>query len=213
MDPAAARRRIELILLLVVGPALLALGPRRLVSLCILAGGVLSFVVLWRDPSFPRRELWNAGAARGRLGVVLVRTAVACAGILAATALLAPARLFALPRERPVVWVFIMVLYPISAYAQELVYRTFFFHRYGALFAHRRVRVLVNAALFGWGHISVNNVVAVFLTAIVGVLFASTYERSRSTFLVTLEHALYGDFVFSVGIGDLFYTTARWFGS
>jgi len=144
---------------------------------------------------------------------VLVRTAVACAGILAATALLAPARLFALPRERPVVWVFIMVLYPISAYAQELVYRTFFFHRYGALFAHRRVRVLVNAALFGWGHISVNNVVAVFLTAIVGVLFASTYERSRSTFLVTLEHALYGDFVFSVGIGDLFYTTARWFGS
>jgi hypothetical protein len=213
MDPAAARRRIELGLLYVVGAALLALGPRRLVSLSILAGGLLSAVVLWRDRSFLRRELWNAAAARGRVGAVLARTAFACAVILAATALASPDRLFALPRARPVVWALIMVLYPISAYAQELIYRPLFFHRYGALFARRRTRVLVNAALFGWGHISVNNVLAVVLTTIVGVLFASTYERTRSTLLVSLEHALYGDFVFTVGIGDLFYSTTRWFAS
>jgi hypothetical protein len=44
-----------------------------------------------------------------------------------------------------------------------------------------------------------------------GLVLASTYERWRSTLLVSLEHALYGDFAFSAGLGSLFYTHARWF--
>jgi membrane protease YdiL (CAAX protease family) len=207
------RRHIELVVLLGVGPALLALGPRWLVSLAILGGGVAGAVALLLDRTFPRRQLWNAAAARPELARVLARTALVCLGILAVTALATPERLLAFPRQRPAVWAIVMVLYPISAFAQEIVYRPFFFHRYGALFRSPRARVLASAALFGWGHVSVNNVLAVVLTAAVGVLFASTYERTRSTLLVSLEHALYGDFVFTVGLGPLFYNaTARWFG-
>jgi membrane protease YdiL (CAAX protease family) len=103
-----------------------------------------------------------------------------------------------------------MVLYPISAWAQEIAYRTFFFHRYGALFQRPAARVAASGLLFGWGHIAVNNLLAVGLASVAGFLFAWTYERSRSTLLVTLEHALYGDFVFSVGLGSLFYSTSRW---
>jgi membrane protease YdiL (CAAX protease family) len=51
----------------------------------------------------------------------------------------------------------------------------------------------------------VNDLWAVPLAAIAGLLFADTYERSRSTLLVSLQHAFYGDFVFSVGLGALFY--------
>jgi CAAX protease family protein len=48
------------------------------------------------------------------------------------------------------------------------------------------------------------------LAALAGLLWAHTYERSRSTVLVSLEHALTGNFVFSVGLGALFYSAARW---
>jgi hypothetical protein len=205
-------RRAELLLLFGVGPALLALGPRWMVSVGILAGGVLAAVALRLDRAFPRGQLWR-GAPRSDVARVLARTALACAGVLALTALVSPRPLFVLPRERPVAWGLIMCLYPISAWAQELAYRTFFFHRYGALFVTARGRVLANAALFGWAHVSVNNWLAVGLTSVLGLLIASTYERTRSTWLVTLEHALYGDFVFTIGLGPLFYSHARWFGS
>jgi hypothetical protein len=198
--------------LFVLGPALLALGPRWVVSVTILASGLLAAGALLLDDSFPRAALWGE-ASRRDIGRLLARTALACAGVLVLTAVFSPRPLFALPRERPVAWTLIMLLYPISAYAQELAYRTFFFHRYGALFATSRGRVLANAALFGWAHVAVNNWLAVGLATAVGLLFASTYERTRSTWLVSLEHALYGDFVFTLGLGPLFYSHARWLGS
>jgi membrane protease YdiL (CAAX protease family) len=103
-----------------------------------------------------------------------------------------------------------MVLYPLSAWAQEIVFRTFFFHRYGPLFATARRRILASGLIFGWAHVVVNDLAAIPLATIAGLLFASTYERSRSTLLVSIEHALYGDVVFTVGLGSLFYSSARW---
>jgi membrane protease YdiL (CAAX protease family) len=47
------------------------------------------------------------------------------------------------------------------------------------------------------------------LTTAGGLLFAFTYLRSRSTLLVAAEHALYGDFVFTVGIGGMFVNGVR----
>src|ERR1700730_17228412 len=59
------------------------------------------------------------------------------------------------PRNRPDTYWTIMLLYPLmSVPPQELVYRTFFFHRYGGLFARAWwLAIPVNAALFGFGHI------------------------------------------------------------
>ncbi len=108
------------------------------------------------------------------------------------------------------VWLAVMLLYPVSAVAQEIVFRTFFFHRYGNLFSSARRRVLASGLVFGWAHVVVNNLVAVGLASLAGFVFAWTYERSRSTLLVSIEHALYGDLVFSIGLGSLFYSTTRW---
>jgi membrane protease YdiL (CAAX protease family) len=141
---------------------------------------------------------------------VLGRSAIVGAALFAATLVFRPEALFQLSRVRPVVWLAVMVLYPISAYAQEIMFRTLFFHRYASLFRGARARVLASGLLFGWAHVAVNNLVAVALASVAGLLFAWTYERSRSTLLVTLEHALYGDFVFTVGLGPIFYSTARW---
>jgi uncharacterized protein len=193
-----------------VGPALLALGPRWLVTVGIVASGVLCAVALALDPRFPRGDLLGAAGVGRGLRRVLSRSLAVGGALTAVTWLAAPASLFHFPRTRPMVWLAVMLLYPVSALAQEIVFRTFFFHRYGNLFSSARRRVLASGLVFGWAHVVVNNLVAVGLASLAGFVFASTYERSRSTLLVSIEHALYGDLVFSVGLGSLFYSTTRW---
>ncbi|HVR61382.1 MAG TPA: CPBP family intramembrane glutamic endopeptidase [Polyangia bacterium] len=209
-EPANSRRAGELVAIFGLGPALLALAPRWAVSLGILGGGMLAMMLLRADATFAPGGLWGWSRARGALGRVLARAALAGVAMLAFVAWHAPAALFRLPRTRPVAWAAVMILYPISAYAQEVLYRTFFFHRYGRLFPRAGARVAASAALFGWAHIAVNNLVAVGLATIVGLLFSWTYERTRSTALVALEHALYGDVLFTVGLGEIFYSVSRW---
>ena len=209
-ESATRRRAAELVLLFTVGPALLTLGPRWLVSVGILGSGLLCAGVLLRDPTFARRDLLGAAGVRPGLGIVLRRALLVSVGLLIVAAATAPRSLFAFPRHRTSVWLLVMVLYPLSAWAQEIVFRTFFFHRYGHLFATARRRILASGLIFGWAHVVVNDLAAIPLAAVAGLLFASTYERSRSTLLVSIEHALYGDVVFTVGLGSLFYSSARW---
>ena len=209
--PAQARRRwLELGAVFVLAPALLALTPRWMVTVGIVSSGVICLVVLLRDPSFDRRQLWDASQARAGLRGVALRTVVVWTGLLVLTALWQPERLFQTPRHHPGLWLMIVTLYPVlSAYSQELMFRTLFFHRYGALFRRPTSRIAASALLFGWAHVVAHNVPAIILAAIAGFLFASTYERRRSTLLVGLEHALYGDFVFTVGLGNFFYNARR----
>ena len=205
------RRWAELILLFVVAPGLVSLGPRWWILPAILGGGLVCLVVLLADPAFPRRQLWDARGARRGLAGLALRTVGVCTGVfLVALIQRGPQGLFLFPRARPAVWLLVLVLYPLfSAYPQELMFRTFFFHRYGALFRRPSSLIAVNAVLFGWAHVIVHNLTAVLLTALGGLLFAYTYHRSRSTLLVAAEHALYGDFVFSVGIGGMFVNGVR----
>lgn len=43
-----------------------------------------------------------------------------------------------------------------------------------------------------------------FAVGAAGVLFAWTYERTRSTLAVSVEHALFGCWMFTVGLGSFF---------
>ncbi|MEU4707697.1 hypothetical protein AB0G00_14815 [Nocardia salmonicida] len=38
-----------------------------------------------------------------------------------------------------------------------------------------------------------------------GVLFATRYQRTRSLLTTSVEHALYGILMFTIGLGDFFY--------
>jgi membrane protease YdiL (CAAX protease family) len=205
------RRWAELVLLFGLMPLVLSRGPRWAVLPTILAGGTLCLVLLLFDHSFQRRRLWDAaGARRGWMGL-LVRTVAVWTGILVfALVQRGVSGLFLFPRARPGIWLGVVILYPVfSVYPQEIMYRTFFFHRYAGLFRTPAAMIAANALLFGWAHILVHNLTAMFLTALGGLLFAYTYHRYRSTLLVAAEHALYGDFVFSVGIGGMFVNGVR----
>jgi membrane protease YdiL (CAAX protease family) len=141
---------------------------------------------------------------------VLIRTLVGWGALFLLVAGLNPDLLFIFPRERPGLWVAVMIGYPLlSAFPQEFIFRTFFFQRYASLITDTRARIAVSAVLFGYAHIVLHNLPAVVLSTVGGLLFASTYARTRSTVLAAFEHALYGCFVFSVGLGSLFYAGGR----
>lgn len=168
-------------------------------------------VVLLRDPLFDRRQLWNSGPLPRQLPQIL---ALFAAGVVVVTVLVrlyCPDLFLALIRTHPRVWALIMVAYPLfSVYPQGLIYRTFFFHRYRPLLqldarTQSAIMVLISAATFALMHILFHNWVAVALTLPGGILFACRYLDTRSLCVSSVEHALYGCFLFTVGLGQFFY--------
>ncbi len=118
-----------------------------------------------------------------------------------------PENVLAMLGHNPARWALIMFTYPVfSVVPQEIIYRAFFFHRYSTLLPDKKISVLVNAALFAFGHILFRNWVAIIGAFGAGLLWATTYLGSRSILLVSIEHALYGDLAFTLGIGHYFYS-------
>jgi uncharacterized protein len=196
--------------LFAVFPTLIALKliPLHILLILIIAA-TFCLALLILDPAFDRKQLWNVrGAARGVHRIVITFVVL---GILMAlgVAMMTPDRLLYLVRERPELWAMIMIGYPIfSVYPQEVIFRTFMFHRYRRLFTDPRIMVLMSGLAFGYAHIFFENQIAVIMTIIGGLLFAWTYEKTRSTFAVWLEHGLYGCFIFTIGLGIYFFSGA-----
>ena len=101
-----------------------------------------------------------------------------------------------------------MILYPLaSVTAQEIMYRVFFFHRYKPLFGgDAQDAIVLNAVLFSFSHIIFQNVTTLIIAFLGGLLFAWRYHSSKSYWALVIEHALYGNLIFTVGLGKYFYT-------
>lgn len=110
------------------------------------------------------------------------------------------------PRSHFFVWLLIMILYPIlSAFPQEIIYRSFFFKRYGNLFKNKKILIFVNAFLFSFAHIIYLNPIVIIFTFIGGLIIAESYSKHNSLIKASIEHGLYGDIVFTSGLGTYFY--------
>jgi len=73
--------------------------------------------------------------------------------LLALVLILEPGTLFYFPRTHPVIWVLVMILYPgLSAYPQELIYRSFFFHRYSKIFKNNNQVICASSISFAALH-------------------------------------------------------------
>jgi uncharacterized protein len=181
--------------------------PPLILFLCIFAAACL--VYLLRRQGFERRRLWNAAAIPRHIGwsfAVFAASAGVMSGIVY---VVMPERFMEMPLSRPQLWIVIMIFYPLfSVYPQEIIFRVFMFERYRDLFPTRWAMIGASAVAFGYGHIIFESAISVLLTLLGGILFAKTYYESRSTLMVSIEHALYGCFVFTVGLGIYFYTGA-----
>jgi uncharacterized protein len=206
---SSARLWTELAALFLGIPTLLILFRHYVNGLIIPLILLATFVcwqVLKRDAGFDRRLLWTGRDFAHHLRRTL--TVFLPLGALAAwlSWLYLPGAFLAFPRTHFVFWLVVMLLYPVlSAYPQEIIYRTFFFHRYRRLFKSDRAMVVASALFFGAAHMFLGNWIAPVFAFVGGLLFGRTYLRSGSTLQAALEHGLWGDLLFTLGTGWFFY--------
>ena len=204
-------RLLELLFLFSMLPLALASGlfPRPWV-IYLFAAGIPLTIWLRFVRKRPWTDFWTGPESSVRssdLLHVISRFGINSIALVVLTLGLYPDKLLSFPAAFPIRWLAVMILYPlIMVYPQELVFRMYFAERYAGLLATDRWLIVVNALLFGWVHILYGNMLAVVLSGIGGALFMDTYLRTRSMKLVWLEHVLYGNLVFTIGLGEFFYS-------
>jgi membrane protease YdiL (CAAX protease family) len=199
---------VEFLLLFFIGPTLFAHTRHRIPAIPVLwALTAYCLVILLRDPSFNRRSLWNtAPMEQYTLAILGLFTVAAFIGIVLVLRFGAPGLFLSFPRANPRMWGLVMLLYPVlSVYPQGIVYRAFVFERYRDLFSPPWAIVLASAFAFTYVHIVFHNKLALVLTLLGGILFGIRFLETGSLFVTSLEHALYGCFMFTVGVGRSFH--------
>ena len=153
------------------------------------------------------KQLWKWDAVTWEnMKPLLIRWVFASIGMLAFIYFYDPERVFFLVKERPQIIPFLLLMYPLlSALPQEFIFCSFFFERYKFFFKTQTVMIIASAVVFAYAHVLFINIVAPSLSLIAGVIFAMTYAKTKSLALVTIEHGLYGNVLFLVGLGWYFY--------
>ena len=203
---------VEMLVLLGMTPLVIWYFKSRLLMAAVLwISALIIYLWLHRGPKISLWEEWNWQGFKTHVRPVMIRFAVLAPVLFGFMAFMHPDRLFSFPLERFDRWVMVMILYPLlSVLPQELIYKTLFFRRYGTLFTNQTFLLVFSAAAFGYMHIMLGNIVAVAGTAIAGYLIGQSYMKSQSLALACFEHALYGCWVYTLGLGIYFYTGAAW---
>ncbi|HEX8980800.1 MAG TPA: CPBP family intramembrane glutamic endopeptidase [Parasulfuritortus sp.] len=167
----------------------------------------LCIAMLAKDREFRFRTLRSTDLiGRPRLKPLALRFVLAVALTLWWFAVSGHGDFLRLPREQTGLWLAVLILYPlVSALPQELLFRVCFFQRYRELFLTERRLIFASAFVFGLAHLILDNWQAPVIAFIGGLLFAWTYARTQSLLLVALEHGLWGDWIFTLGLGKYFY--------
>jgi hypothetical protein len=198
---------VEFLIVFIALPLAYRFSPVRVPALPLL--WVVAGYALWqllRDPRFDRAHLWNPAPLPHHFGSILAIFAIAAALIWLGVHLYKPSLEWSFVRQNPTLWAIVMVAYPIlSVYPQGILYRAFFFERYATLFPDKWTMILASAAAFAFLHIVFRNTLAVGLTFAGGLLFAFRYAETSSLFTSSIEHALFGCWLFTVGLGQYFY--------
>lgn len=156
------------------------------------------------------KEFWGWGAVNWQnMKPILLRWVLAVIAIIIFTWWYDPDRLFYLAQNRPEIIPRIFIFYPfLSALPQEYVFCRFFFKRYKLFFGEGKWIVVMSALVFAYAHILFINPIAPPLSFLAGLIFAHTYLKTKSLSLVAIEHALYGNAIFFIGLGYYFYSGA-----
>ncbi|HEX3006888.1 MAG TPA: CPBP family intramembrane glutamic endopeptidase [Bacteroidales bacterium] len=114
--------------------------------------------------------------------------------------------LFNLPSSNFKIWLLLFLFYPLfSASLQEIVYRVFMFRRYHPLFFKPWMLIVASGIAFSFAHIFYLNAISLILTLIMGIYLAYLYFKTKSFLLVALIHSFYGNFIFTIGLGEHFW--------
>ena len=114
--------------------------------------------------------------------------------------------LFNLPRANIWTYLGLSLFYPVvSAFGQEIIYRTFLSRRYSMMLPKGWQFVLASALTFSFMHIVYYDPVSMILTFIGGLYFARVYQQTRSVLFTSVLHGIFGIMIFGVGLGQYFW--------
>ena len=200
------KKTIELILLFIVIPASFLLDtPPIFKSITGLLGFsyvfYISFVVekisIQKEFSLTKFKSVSKLIFFRFLGIAILTTAFVY--------FFTPDELFNVIIPKPGLWIGFVLVYSIfSVIPQEFVYRSYFFKRYRSLFKNEFTFLLINSLLFSFAHIWFKSWVVLGFTFVGSVLFNSTYKKTNSLLILSIEHAIYGSWLYTVGYGKLF---------
>jgi membrane protease YdiL (CAAX protease family) len=195
---------IEMSLLFMLSPLLIVLPiPLAVKITAILLALIYGCVVSKKIGLFTRQKLIGDGWYLFSFGM-LIRFGLFVVLSFLLVWLYLPDSLFSVILGNPWLWAAICCFYAIfSVYPQEFLYRLFFFQRYQILFSNPYVFLLVNACVFSFAHLFLNNALVFTLTFVGSIIFAVTYKKSQSLMLVSLEHSVYGAWLFTLGLGEM----------
>ncbi len=153
------------------------------------------------------KTFWNTAAVKWPFMKPILRRWVICCILMTLLILLYdPDRFLYLVKNKFYIIPGLLFAYPIlSALPQEFIFCTFFFKRYESIFKTDKSKIFASAVVFAYAHVLFINWIAPLLSFIAGLIFARTYNETRSLALVTIEHGLYGNFLFIIGLGWYFY--------
>ena len=134
---------------------------------------------------------------------VILATAVF---LLVFVLLFEPENLFNLPKRNPVIWLAMLIFYPVfSAYGQEVIFRKFLFMRYQPLFLKRWSLIVASGVVFSFVHILFFSVLSIILTFIAGIYLAYIFDKTKSVMFVAILHGWMGFLIFTLGLGQHFW--------
>lgn len=199
---------IEFVLLCLLVPGYIMFNKLApMMFLFLWSAAIYSFAVLYflYEPNIKRMWKWSA-VTWPAMKPILIRFVLACIGMTIFIYFYDPERMFGLFDRAPQIIPFLLVAYPVlSALPQELIFCTFFFARYAPLFGTGKSMIIASTIIFAYAHLLYINPVAPTLSLLAGWIFATTYYQSKSLALVTIEHGLYGNYLFLVGLGYYFH--------
>lgn len=201
----------EFVLLCIGVPTIMIIWTYAPFMFAFLWGATLYCYIVYRNTYSKRaKALWRWHVVTwDNLKPMLIRWVIASIAMLAFTYYFVPDKLFNIFHRNPSLIPWLMVMYPVlSALPQEFIFCNFFFRRYEPFFGRGKLMIFMSALVFAFAHMLYINPIAPTISFIGGLIFADTFARHRSLALVTIEHGLYGNTLFLVGLGWYFYSGA-----
>lgn len=190
----------ELLILYLVFPLLIVFNIIELRFRWILFAIIFVYVggMLWRR----KPDLQEIGISRSSFATIIKWCSIYSLGVTVICLVLYMQDYLTLPDL--LFYLVVLIIYPIiSAPAQEIFFRSFFFYRYSELSSPYVVGVL-NIVLFAFYHKMYGGWLAVWLSLVGGIILTVLYMKSRNYWWVWICHGFLGVLVFVSGLGKHF---------
>ena len=173
---------------------------------------ILIFLILRFRTDFTWKELWHFPVSWSSLLFHLAIALLVSLVLLGWVYFFDRNNLFNLPAGNWKLWLMMSIFYPLfSVFTQEIIFRTYFFKRYQNLFGNGLHIILASALVFSFAHIFYFHPVSMVLTFILGVYLGLIYQKTRSVLFASFLHGVYGNMVFTIGMGHYFWLDMfRW---